>query len=168
MDVDRIAPCGSCAWRGTDAVRGAVQDENAYAMAGVAGHAGLFSTARDVHTLVAEWVLAHAGSGRLLDPQVVRRLWRRSPSVPGTTWALGWDTPSRPISTAGTHVSADAVGHLGFTGTSIWIDIQRGVHVILLSNRVHPDRASTGIRELRPRLHDAVFEAVGRGGARRA
>jgi len=80
--------------------------------------------------------------------------------VPDSTWALGWDTPSPAGSSAGTRVSAQAVGHLGFTGTSLWIDFERDAHVILLTNRVHPTRQDERIRDVRPRLHDAVWEAL--------
>jgi CubicO group peptidase (beta-lactamase class C family) len=80
--------------------------------------------------------------------------------VPDSTWALGWDTPSSQGSSAGTRVSSRAVGHLGFTGTSLWIDLERDAHVILLTNRVHPDRHDERIREVRPQVHDAVWEAL--------
>ncbi len=170
-----IAPCGHCSWRGS-IVHGTVQDENAHAMGGAAGHAGLFADVRQVHTLVAEYVEAAAGRGRVLDSALVREFWSRrrgpleavagEPSDRPATWALGWDTPSPGVSSAGTFVSADAVGHLGYTGTSVWVDRDRGVHVVLLSNRVHPNPANEKIKLFRPKLHDAVFstlDASGRG-----
>jgi CubicO group peptidase (beta-lactamase class C family) len=80
--------------------------------------------------------------------------------VDGSTWALGWDTPSVLESSAGTRISRNAVGHLGFTGTSLWIDLDRGAHAILLTNRVHPRRDDERIRQIRPRVHDAVFQAL--------
>jgi CubicO group peptidase (beta-lactamase class C family) len=154
----RAAPCGVCPWRGFR-VRGAVQDENAWAMGGVAGHAGLFGTARDVHRLAAEHVRAHRGEPSLFAHDVVREIWKKDGRVPDSTWAAGWDTPSPVRSTAGHFVSNEAVGHLGFTGTSLWIDLRRGAHVVLLTNRLEYARDNAAIRALRPRLHDAVFQA---------
>jgi CubicO group peptidase (beta-lactamase class C family) len=90
----------------------------------------------------------------------VREFWTRDRTVPDSTWALGWDTPSTTHSSAGTRIGTPAVGHLGFTGTSLWIDLERDAHVILLTNRVHPRRDNDRIREVRPRVHDAVFEAL--------
>jgi len=156
-DARTIAPCGVCAWRG-GLVRGVVQDENAYAMGGIAGHAGLFSTVREVHLLVAQWVLAWLGRTALFGAGVVRRLWT-STGPAGSTWALGWDTPSAESSSAGSRISRRSVGHLGFTGTSIWIDLQRGLHVVLLTNRLQPDYTNTAIRGFRPLLHDVIFDA---------
>jgi CubicO group peptidase (beta-lactamase class C family) len=80
--------------------------------------------------------------------------------VPDSTWALGWDTPSGPGSMAGQKASASTVGHLGFTGTSIWIDRERGAHVVFLTNRVHPRRDNERIKTVRPAVHDAVWEAL--------
>jgi CubicO group peptidase (beta-lactamase class C family) len=90
----------------------------------------------------------------------MRRFWTRDGTVPDSTWALGWDTPSSAGSSAGSRVSPRAVGHLGFTGTSLWIDLERDAHVILLTNRVHPDRHDERIRTVRPRVHDAVWEVL--------
>lgn len=155
-----VAPCGWCQWRGA-VVRGVVQDENAYAMNGVAGHAGLFSTAAEVHAIVAHYLRALSGHSSLFAPGLVDACWRLPDgNVPDPTWALGWDTPSPRGSSAGNLVSKRTFGHLGFTGASVWIDVERGAHVIVLSNRVHPDPSNTKIREVRPRLHDAVFAAI--------
>jgi CubicO group peptidase (beta-lactamase class C family) len=159
LDRDRIAPCGHCSWRGC-AVHAVVHDLNAYAMGGVAGHAGLFASARDVHALVAEHVAAASNEGEVLDGSVVREFWSPQRKAPGQTWLLGWDTPTPGASSAGSRVSGNAVGHLGFTGTSVWVDRRRGIHVVLLTNRVHAGADAAGIKRLRPMLHDAVFEAV--------
>lgn len=137
-----------------------VHDDNARAMAGVAGHAGLFSTAADVHRIVARLRAAWRGEDDWLPQDIVREAWKRDGQVPDSTWALGWDTPTRGASSAGERVSPTAVGHLGFTGTSVWIDLERDAHVVLLTNRVHPSRDNERIRELRPRVHDAVWEAL--------
>jgi serine-type D-Ala-D-Ala carboxypeptidase len=157
--TDAIAPTEQCPWR-RKILCGEVHDDNAWAVGGVAGHAGLFSTAADVHELVS-WLRACArDEDPSLPGELVRRFWTRDGSVPDSTWALGWDTPSPVASSAGSRVSAHAVGHLGFTGTSLWIDLERDAHVILLTNRVHPERHEDRIRAVRPRVHDAVWEAL--------
>ena len=158
-DVASIAPTGRCPWRGRT-VRGEVQDENAYAAGGLAGHAGLFASARAVHELVAAYVAAADGDDALLPGALVRRCWGTSCASAASTWRMGWDTPSQGASSAGARVSADAVGHLGYTGTSVWVDRLRRCHVVLLTNRVHPDPENTAIRDWRPRIHDAVFGAL--------
>jgi serine-type D-Ala-D-Ala carboxypeptidase len=145
-------------------LRGIVHDENARAMGGVAGHAGLFSTARDVsrivHALVAAWHgVRSTSTPRLLPPVRVRQMWTPS-TVPGSTWCLGWDRPAATSSSAGERWPKDGVGHLGFTGCSIWIDPPRARWVILLSNRVHPTRANDAIKQFRPELHDALSLAL--------
>jgi CubicO group peptidase (beta-lactamase class C family) len=158
---DAVAPTERCPWRGK-MLMGEVHDDNAWAMGGVAGHSGLFGNAADVHALAAMLFACFRGEPGPLPTALVREFWRRDGTVPESTWALGWDTPSPGASTAGSRVSRDAVGHLGFTGTSLWVDLERGCHVVLLTNRVHPSRENHKIRELRPRFHDAVFEAVDR------
>jgi CubicO group peptidase (beta-lactamase class C family) len=158
-DTDAIAPTEQCPWR-QKILCGEVHDDNAWAVGGVAGHAGLFSTASDIHTMVC-WLRACAcGEDQTLPAALVQRFWTRDGTVPDSTWALGWDTPSATGSTAGTRVSPRAVGHLGFTGTSLWIDLERDAHVVFLTNRVHPDRQNERIRAVRPRVHDAVWEAL--------
>ncbi len=153
-----VAPCGHSPWRG-EVVRGVPSDDNAFAMGGAAGHAGLFAGAREVHLLLAEHVAAFGGHGTVLDTGLVRRCWTET-SLAGSSWKIGWDGPSPEGSSAGRHVSGAAVGHLGWTGGSVWVDPGRGVHVVLLTNRVHPDQGNKGIEVLRPALHDAVFEAL--------
>lgn len=159
-EPSRIAPTDHCPWRGRR-VRGEVQDENAYAMGGVAGHAGLFSTAREVHRLASSFVASIEGNAGLFDRGLVRECFAGPGSVvSGSTWSLGWDTPTPGSSSAGRGISPRSFGHLGFTGTSLWVDLDRGVHVVLLTNRVYADKENTGIRRMRPLVHDAVFEAV--------
>jgi serine-type D-Ala-D-Ala carboxypeptidase len=140
---------------------GEVDDENAFAMGGVAGHAGLFSPAKEVDRIADELLRCYAGKSELIPQRVVREFWTRDKTVGGSTWALGWDTPSAEYSSSGHHFSATAIGHLGFTGTSIWLEPERGIAVSLLTNRVHPRRENEAIRELRPRIHDLVMEALG-------
>jgi CubicO group peptidase (beta-lactamase class C family) len=140
---------------------GEVHDENAYAMGGVAGHAGLFAPAREVDRIAAELLAAHAGRSDFVPRAIVAGFWRRDTAVAGSTWALGWDMPSPGGSAAGRHFSDEAVGHLGFTGTSIWIEPAKEIAITLLTNRVHPKRDNQAIRELRPRVHDLEMEALG-------
>jgi CubicO group peptidase (beta-lactamase class C family) len=150
----RFAATERCPWRGRT-LMGEVHDDNAYAMGGVSGHAGLFGTVADVATVASAWLAAFGGRGDLLDPGLVRRFWRRS-ALPGSTRALGFDTPSPVASQAGRGFGARTVGHLGFTGTSLWIDPDRELIVVLLTNRVHPSRANEAIRQFRPMIHDRV------------
>lgn len=142
-------------WRGR-VLCGEVHDENAYAIGGVAGHAGLFGTAAAVLALSGCWLNAVLGRESLLQPELARRFVTRQTPVPGSSWGLGWDTPSAP-SSSGSRFSSRSFGHLGFTGTSLWVDAERELEVVLLSNRVHPTRRNDGIREFRPLIHDLVY-----------
>ncbi len=159
-DHSRIAATADCPWR-KRVIWGEVHDDNAWVMGGVAAHAGLFSTASDLHRYAVEMINCWYGRGRLVSQQVVRQFWTRDESVPGSTWALGWDTPSSKKSSAGKYFPPNAVGHLGYTGCSIWIDPQRELDVILLTNRVHPSTENNQIREFRPQIHDLVMETLG-------
>jgi len=138
-------------------IQGEVNDENAYVMGGVAGHAGVFAPAADIARF-AECMLR--GGAPLVHAETVKLFTRCEASLVGTSRALGWDTPSRPESSSGRYFSQLAFGHLGFTGTSLWIDPGRKLSVTLLTNRTWPDRASQLIREVRPRLHDAIVVAL--------
>jgi len=137
-------------------IQGEVQDENAWVMGGVSGHAGLFANAEDVARF-AQCMLA--GGVPVFEPETVERFTRRETSPAGTSRALGWDTPSKP-SQSGQYFSPRSFGHLGYTGTSLWIDPERELAVVLLTNRTWPDRQSQAIKQIRPRFHDAVVEAV--------
>ncbi len=158
--TDLIAPTERCPWR-QRILCGEVHDDNAYAMGGVAGHAGLFANAAEVDALAARLLACWRGEDEFVPREIVREFWTRDATVRDATWALGWDTPSPTGSMAGTRMSRTAVGHLGFTGTSLWIDLEREVSIVLLTNRVHPQRDNERIREVRPRVHDAVMEALG-------
>jgi CubicO group peptidase (beta-lactamase class C family) len=135
-----------------------VDDDNAWAMDGVSGHAGLFGTAHDV-ALFGQAVL----DGRVALPPGLT--WRADASTPGSTRALGFDTPSAEGASCGQRFGRagplGAVGHLGFTGNSLWIDLDRKLVVVLLTNRVALGRANVKIREYRPRFHDAVLDLLG-------
>ncbi len=138
-------------------VQGAVNDENAWILGGVGGHAGLFSTAGDLARF-AQCMLA--GGCGLISHDTTERFTIQDHTYPGSTrFALGWDKPTAP-SQSGQYFSPESYGHLGFTGTSLWIDPQRQLAVILLTNRTWPDRSSQKIKEIRPAFHDAIVEAL--------
>jgi CubicO group peptidase (beta-lactamase class C family) len=152
-----VLPTEDCGWRGR-VLHGEVHDENCAALGGVTGHAGLFGTARGVARWAAHWLSAYRGGG-WIGTSTVEQFWGKSLQHSGT-WRLGWDSPSIGASSAGSRVSRCAVGHLGFTGCSVWIDPERSSVVVLLTNRVHPHRSNEAIRVFRPRLHDAVWNAL--------
>lgn len=156
-----IAPTEDCPWR-RKILCGEVHDDNAYAMGGVAGHAGVFSTAEEIDRILQHLLDCYLGrAARPLFPtDAMRQLWSIDGTVPGSTWCLGWDTPSPVNSSAGSKFGRHAVGHLGFTGCSIWLDLERERHVILLSNRVHPNRNNEAIKEFRPYIHDLIVDAL--------
>jgi CubicO group peptidase (beta-lactamase class C family) len=161
-----IAATQRCPDRGRVLV-GEVDDRNAYALGGVAGHAGLFGSAGDVavlaHALCAAWRGAGlwADRGPLVDRDVLRTFWTPA-GVPGSTWRLGWDGPAAQGSLAGDLISRHAVGHLAFTGCSLWIDPEAETFVVFLSNRVHPvARDDARFRDLRRAINDAGLEAAG-------
>lgn len=139
---------------------GEVHDDNAYAMGGVCGHAGLFAPVAEVDRLAATLIDAYHGRPSLFSQKIVAQFWKRDTMVAGSTWALGWDTPSPQQSSSGRYFSPRAVGHLGFTGTSLWIEPDAEIAVSILTNRVHPTRDNHAIREFRPRIHDLIMEAI--------
>ncbi|MCU0602373.1 MAG: beta-lactamase family protein [Desulfobacterales bacterium] len=165
IDLDRPAPPRACAateqcpWRGR-LIEAEVHDENAHALGGIAGHAGLFGTAEGIHRVLSELLNAYhrQDGGRLFDRLTVHRFFQR---VPGTDKALGFDMPAPVNPSCGRFFPPTGIGHLGFTGTSFWVHLEQSVAVILLTNRVHPGRANIAIRGFRPVIHDAVMEAVG-------
>jgi CubicO group peptidase (beta-lactamase class C family) len=137
-------------------IQGEVQDENASVLGGVAGHAGLFSTADDLA------IFAHAmlnGGHPILRSSTIGLFTHRESAPEGTSRALGWDTPSMP-SQSGKYFPAGSFGHLGYTGTSLWIDPERQLSITLLTNRTWPDCQNQAIKKVRPALHDAVVEAL--------
>jgi serine-type D-Ala-D-Ala carboxypeptidase len=154
-----IAPTEICPHRGL--LVGEVHDENAHAAGGVCGHAGLFSIAGDVARFADAVCAAMRGQAGHFQPRIAQRL-ATTPSTPGSTWRLGWDTPARKlgVSHAGDRWPRDGFGHLAFTGCSMWLDPPRDRHMVLLTNRVHPTRHGSGIRELRRALADAVVDAL--------
>ncbi len=139
-------------------IQGEVQDENASVLGGVAGHAGLFSTAGDL-AIFANALLS--GGHPILRPETVTLFTRRETSPEPTSRTLGWDTPASP-SQSGKYLSATSFGHLGYTGTSLWIDPERQLSITLLTNRTWPDCSNQAIKQVRPEFYDAVVEALER------
>ena len=155
VDTLRIAPTEQDEWRNR-LLCGEVHDENAAAMGGVAGHAGLFGTAESVLAVSGAWLRGYHGGESILDGELVRQFTTRQPSSSRSSWAMGWDTPSMP-SSSGSCFSERSFGHLGYTGTSLWIDPLCELEVVLLSNRVHPTRRNEKIKVFRPRIHDLAY-----------
>jgi CubicO group peptidase (beta-lactamase class C family) len=153
----RIAASENCPWRGR-ILWGEVHDPNASAMGGVAGHAGLFSTADDVLRFALAWLDAWHGRDGVLPTALVRSFCERQRLPENSDWALGWDTPTPGASSSGSHFSQRSIGHLGFTGTSLWIDLEREAVVAMLTNRVHLV-AKRSRFELRPQVHDLVIDS---------
>jgi CubicO group peptidase (beta-lactamase class C family) len=168
-----VAPTERCPVRGR-LVLGEVHDLNAFAMGGIAGHAGLFGGIQDLVQLAFALCAAFHGRGHgrghgkgidggapFVRPEVLREFWQPA-GIPGSTWHLGWDGPSAQGSLAGSLISRRAVGHLSFTGCSLWIDPEQETCVVVLTNRIHPEvRDDPRFRALRPALHDAALQAIG-------
>lgn len=154
LESHAIAPTEDDPWRGR-MLCGEVHDENAFALGGVAGHAGLFGTARAVLAVAKAWMDGRRGKTGLLQPDLVTLFTTRQQGIPNASWALGWDTPSAP-SSSGTRFTPESFGHLGYTGTSLWIDPVKELEVVLLSNRVHPTRKNERIKTFRPLIHDLI------------
>ena len=146
----RIAPTENDPWRGR-ILRGEVHDENAARLEGITGHAGLFGSAADLVRYGEWWLEAWATDS------LARAFATRQALVPGSSRAVGWDTPSNR-SSAGSRLSNWSFGHTGFTGTSIWVDPSRRLVVVLLTNRVHPTRENARVIPLRRAVADAAAE----------
>jgi CubicO group peptidase (beta-lactamase class C family) len=169
----RVAPTADYAPTGWEDVRGRhlqgeVHDTNTWALGGIAGHAGAFAPIDAVGRWASDLARAASGRSATIDGDVVRLFWdlQHRDVDSAATWVLGWDTPSPAASTAGRGASASAVGHLGFTGTSVWIDRDQGLTMVLLSNRVAmpvPYEASADrLRRFRAVFHDGVRDLTSR------
>jgi CubicO group peptidase (beta-lactamase class C family) len=154
----RTAPTEHDSWRNRVLV-GEVHDENAAALGGAAGHAGLFGTVAAVGQHARHLLQILDRKVGAFDRRTIETFITRRTDIPGSSRALGWDT-MLPASSCGRLMSQRAFGHTGFTGTSLWIDPERGIYVVLLTNRVHPSRANDAIRTVRPAFHDAVMESL--------
>ena len=159
--VAEFAATEKCPWRDT-LLEGVVHDDNAYSVGGIEGHAGLFGTAGDVSDLLSELMAVYQGSVSkgVFDVDLTRRFLSLNEQIGR---ALGFDTPSSKGSSCGRYFSKKTVGHLGFTGTSFWMDLERAIIVILLTNRIHPSRDNNRIKAFRPKLHDTVMENFANG-----
>ena len=145
-------------------IQGEVNDENAWALGGVAGHAGLFAPATDIATFAQFLLRTLKGDHNpILSPVTLARFTQRESTPTPTSRALGWDTPSSSPSSpssSGQYFSPCSFGHLGYTGTSLWIDPKRDISVTLLTNRTWPDNKSQAIQQFRPKFHDAVIKTI--------
>jgi len=153
-----VVPTEDVAWRG-GVIRGRVHDENAFALeeaGGDPGHAGAFATAEQLVAFGESWLASLAGHGRLPAALANEAIRPRE----GGTHRLGWDGRSGPAPSSGRRFGARTFGHLGFTGTSVWIDPDQALVFVLLTNRVHPTRANDRLRAARPRVHDAVLARI--------
>ena len=148
-------------------IQGEVHDENCFVLGGFSGHAGLFSSALDVLTYASHILRSNsdpihgssAQDGHLFTPSTVQLFASRQNPPADSSRALGWDTPSGE-SSSGRHFSPRSIGHLGYTGTSLWIDLERKLAITLLTNRTWPDRSTQAIRTIRPAFHDAIADAL--------
>jgi len=139
-------------------IQGEVQDENAWVLGGAAGHAGVFSNVPDLLRFSQQMLRAAVGNSALFSAETVALFAQRQAPL-GSSRALGWDTPS-PNSSSGRFFSRKSIGHLGFSGCSLWIDLEAEVAIVLLTNRTWPDRKNQGIRVLRPIFHDAIRKTL--------
>ena len=166
LDADDLSPAESIAqtevvsYRG-GLIQGVVHDDNTWSLSGVAGHAGLFAPIDEVWDLFRNLRRSHKNEPgfKLVRPETVKTFWEYKSPLPDSTRALGFDHVSPQDSQAGRYFSTSSLGHLGYTGNSLWHDPLTDLTVILLTNRVHPTAKNEKIKAFRPRIHDAVFEA---------
>jgi CubicO group peptidase (beta-lactamase class C family) len=154
----RTAPTRIDPWRQRLLI-GEVDDDNAWALGGTAGHAGLFGVIGSVGEFARHVMQVLEGRTGAFTQATAETFIARRTEIPGSSRALGWDT-MLPTSSCGTRMSPRAFGHVGFTGTSLWIDPERSVYVALLTNRVHPTADNNAIAQVRPALHDAIIDAL--------
>lgn len=160
-----FAATENCPWR-KKILCGQVHDDNCYSMGGVAGHSGLFGNIEGVTTFAG--IILDMWKGAITHPNIKKEdlmlFLVRQQKKPGSSWALGFDTPAAKESSSGAYLSQKSVGHLGFTGTSFWIDPEKEIVIVLLTNRVHPSRENSKIKLFRPYFHDRVIEKLFPGG----
>ncbi len=144
-----------CKWR-KRIIQGEVHDENAFSLGGYSGHAGLFSTAKEVYDLCSILLDHYEGErGDIFKPDILKEFFKKQ----NNRWTLGWDTPTKN-SSSGKLFSKNSIGHLGFTGSSIWMDLDKKIIVVFLTNRIHPGRENQKIKAFRPILHDEVMKRI--------
>jgi serine-type D-Ala-D-Ala carboxypeptidase len=156
---DLIAPTEDCPWR-RRVLCGEVHDDNAWAMGGISGHSGVFSTARDLQRFAAEMIAAYQGSSQYLKQETVRDFWEFDAGFQENGFRLGWAAATKEDGLEESGFSGQAIGVNGFTGCSLWIEPKLGVSIVLMSNRVHPVRSNRKICAFRPRLFGAVLRAL--------
>ena len=153
----KIVAGQQCPWRKKVLV-GEVDDDNAWAAGGVEGHAGLFGNAGSIYKLCFEILKALQNKPtRVLRPDIIQNFVSRKNKH---AMVAGFDTPSKEGSSSGNYFSKSSIGHLGFAGTSFWIDPETGLIIIFLTNRVHPLRSNEGIKKFRPQIHDLIFSEL--------
>lgn len=157
--TDLIAPTEECPWR-KRTLCGEVSDDNAWAMGGIAGHSGVFTNARDLHRFSVEMIAAARGDSGFLKRDTVLTFWGGLAEPLGGSWKFGWDSPSEENLLVETGLSSRAVGECGFTGCSMWIEPERAIDIVLMTNRTHPTRSNKKIRNFRPALHAAIVKAL--------
>jgi serine-type D-Ala-D-Ala carboxypeptidase len=158
-DTDMILPTEECSWR-KKLLWGEVDDDNAWAMGGVAGNSGIFTSAGDVHALACTLIESYHGRSKFLSSSVVRRFWRGPEHIENSAWRYGWESPTKENGMEGTGLSPSAVGQNSFTGCSLWIDPERMVDIVLLTNRIHPNRTNKKLQAIRPELFSAINAAI--------
>jgi CubicO group peptidase (beta-lactamase class C family) len=154
-----IAPTEECPWR-KRVLCGEVHDDNAWAMGGIAGHSGVFSTAGDLHLFATEMLKAYCGQSSFLKEETLEQFWKESDLTAEGGWRFGWESPHAENGLGECRLGRAAVGHNGFTGCSLWLEPEKGIDIILMSNRVHPSRTNKKIRLFRPQLFDAVLSIM--------
>ncbi len=151
---EEFAATEFCEWR-KRIIQAEVHDENAFALGGYSGHAGLFSTAKDIFVICNNLLKNYSGKVHLFKVNIIKEFFKKH----NKRWALGWDTPTY-LSSSGSFFSENSIGHLGFTGTSIWIDLHRNITIILLTNRIHPSRKNEKIKSFRSLIHDLIMQKI--------
>lgn len=156
-----FAPTEHCPWR-KKVVQGEVHDQNCYAMGGVAGHAGLFTTTTDINKFIEAFLKSYYHGSDFLSKETVERFlpFHNKLTECNSTWLLGWDRPSHFNSQAGEHFSPQSIGHLGYTGCSMWIDLEKHFYIVLLTNRIHPTTTDERIKSFRPMIYNMIFEEL--------
>ncbi len=156
-NTERFVSTEDCPWR-KKIIRGQVHDDNAWVAGGIDGHAGLFGTAHASWMVLKDILrILKGGSGKIISRGLLNRL---VVGQDGREKVAGFDTPSKNCSSCGKYFSSLSLGHLGFTGTSFWMDPENELIVILLTNRVHPTRNNLKIRTFRPKIHDLIYERL--------
>ncbi len=160
--IERIAATEICSWRGR-MLRGQVHDRNCFAMNGIGGHAGLFASIDSIYTLLRHLADCYQGKKGIIRPEVIKQFWRRRHLTLDSSWTLGYDTPSEQGSTLGDTYFRQAVGHLAFTGCSMWYDRQDDITIILLANRVYPfdlKQRQEKYKQFRRQLHHLTGQCL--------